>query len=82
MINHCSEVFAYFFSSTFISQLGHVKVLCIGLGCNVLRFLYISLLKNPWWVLPFEFVQGTCSVKAWHDRPFADHACSNSGVFV
>lgn len=38
--------------------MGHVKVLCMGLLLNVLRFLYISILSNPWWVLPFEFVQG------------------------
>jgi len=65
VINHVSEVFAYFFSSTFISQLGHVKVLCIGLLCNVLRFLYITILKNPWWVLPFEFVQGITHAACW-----------------
>jgi len=34
------------------------QVLCLGLAGNVLRFLYISWLKNPWWVLPFEFMQG------------------------
>ncbi|ODM99335.1 Major facilitator superfamily domain-containing protein 6 [Orchesella cincta] len=65
VINHVSEVFAYFFSSTFISQLGHVKVLCIGLLCNVLRFLYITILRNPWWVLPFEFVQGITHAACW-----------------
>jgi MFS family permease len=65
VINHVSEIFAYFFSSQFITQLGHVKVLCVGLLCNVLRFLYISVLKNPWWVLPFEFVQGITHAACW-----------------
>ncbi|KAL1422177.1 hypothetical protein MTO96_022389 [Rhipicephalus appendiculatus] len=59
VINHVSEIFAYFFSFRFIRQIGHVKVLCVGLVGNVCRFLYISWLKNPWWVLPFEFIQGT-----------------------
>ena len=36
-----------------------VQVLAAGLLCNVLRFLYISLITWPWLVLPFEFVQGT-----------------------
>ncbi|KAG8179907.1 hypothetical protein JTE90_006270 [Oedothorax gibbosus] len=58
VINHISEIFAYFFSFKFIRQIGHTKVLCIGLIGNICRFLYISWLKNPWWVLPFEFVQG------------------------
>ena len=35
-----------------------VQVLAAGLLCNVLRFLYISLITWPWLVLPFEFVQG------------------------
>lgn len=57
VINHISEIFAYFFSFRLIRQMGHVKVLCLGLIGNTLRFLYISWLSNPWWVLPFEFMQ-------------------------
>lgn len=57
VINHVSEIFAYFFSFRLIRQMGHVKVLCLGLVGNTLRFLYISWLTNPWWVLPFEFMQ-------------------------
>ena len=30
-------------------QVGHVKVLCIGLAGNVIRFIYISYIRNPWW---------------------------------
>ncbi|GFG33069.1 hypothetical protein Cfor_12094 [Coptotermes formosanus] len=40
-------------------------VLCLGLAGNVLRFLYISWLKNPWWVLPFEFMQGITHAAVW-----------------
>ena len=29
-----------------------------GLIGNVLRFIYISYIKYPWLVLPFEFLQG------------------------
>ncbi|KAL0879833.1 hypothetical protein ABMA27_002373 [Loxostege sticticalis] len=65
VINHISEIFAYFFSFKLITQLGHVKVLCLGLAGNVLRFLYISWLTNPWWVLPFEFVQGVTHAAVW-----------------
>lgn len=38
-----------------------LQVLCLGLVGNILRFLYISWLRNPWWVLPFEFMQGELS---------------------
>ncbi|XP_071451914.1 major facilitator superfamily domain-containing protein 6 isoform X3 [Hetaerina americana] len=65
VINHISEIFAYFFSFRLITQIGHVKVLCLGLVGNVLRFLYISWLKNPWWVLPFEFMQGITHAAVW-----------------
>lgn len=65
VINHISEIFAYFFSFRLISQMGHVKVLCLGLVGNILRFLYISYLKNPWWVLPFEFMQGITHAAVW-----------------
>ncbi|XP_050678637.1 major facilitator superfamily domain-containing protein 6 [Leptidea sinapis] len=65
VINHISEIFAYFFSFKLITQMGHVKVLCLGLAGNVVRFLYISWLTNPWWVLPFEFVQGVTHAAVW-----------------
>ncbi|XP_015590380.1 major facilitator superfamily domain-containing protein 6 isoform X2 [Cephus cinctus] len=65
VINHISEIFAYFFSFKLIRQIGHVKVLCLGLGGNILRFLYISWLESPWWVLPFEFIQGITHAAVW-----------------
>ncbi|CAD1478928.1 unnamed protein product [Heterotrigona itama] len=65
VINHISEIFAYFFSFKLIRQIGHVKVLCMGLGGNVFRFLYISWLTTPWWVLPFEFIQGITHAAVW-----------------
>ncbi|CAL7938395.1 unnamed protein product [Xylocopa violacea] len=65
VINHISEIFAYFFSFKLIRQIGHVKVLCMGLGGNVIRFLYISWLTVPWWVLPFEFIQGITHAAVW-----------------
>lgn len=65
VINHISEIFAYFFSFRLITQIGHVKVLCLGLVGNILRFLYISWLTNPWYVLPFEFMQGITHAAVW-----------------
>ena len=41
------------------------QVLCMGLGGNVFRFLYISYLTIPWWVLPFEFIQGITHAAVW-----------------
>ena len=58
MINHTSELFAYFFLHEIINRFGHIKILYLGLLGNFIRFVYISIIKNPWWVLPFEFIQG------------------------
>ena len=47
------------------SKIGHVRVLYIGLAGNVLRFVCISLLSNPWYVLPFEILQGVTHAAVW-----------------
>ncbi|KAK2160040.1 hypothetical protein LSH36_141g03028 [Paralvinella palmiformis] len=57
VINHVSEVCVYFFSKRLITKLGHINVLYIGMLGNVARYMYISYLHSPWWVLPFEFLQ-------------------------
>lgn len=58
VINHISEIGAYFFSIELIKKFGHTRVLCVGLACNSARFIYVAWLDNPWWVLPFELIQG------------------------
>ncbi|XP_014681374.1 PREDICTED: major facilitator superfamily domain-containing protein 6-like [Priapulus caudatus] len=65
VINHVSEIFAYFFSVRLIRSIGHLRVLYLGLTINIARFLYISWLKNPWWVLPFELAQGITHACVW-----------------
>lgn len=65
VINHVSELLAYFLTGSLIIRYGHVKVLYAGLLGNVCRFMYISLLRHPWWVLPFEFVQGLTHAAVW-----------------
>ena len=49
---------AYFYSFKIISKFGHIKVLALGLLCNVIRFIYISFITWPWLILPIEIVQG------------------------
>ncbi|XP_052093804.1 major facilitator superfamily domain-containing protein 6-like [Mytilus californianus] len=65
ILNHVSELLAFFFSRKIISSFGHIRVLYAGLLGNVARFIYISLLKNPWWVLPFELIQGVTHAAVW-----------------
>ena len=65
VINHISEIIAYFYSFQLIKELGHTRVLCLGLAGNVGRFIYISWINSPWWVLPFEFIQGVTHATVW-----------------
>ncbi|CAF3553584.1 unnamed protein product [Adineta steineri] len=65
VINHTSELFAYFFLHELIHRFGHVKILYLGLLGNFVRFVYISIITNPWWVLPFEFIQGLTHAAVW-----------------
>ena len=65
VINHISEILAYFYSLRLIKELGHTRVLCLGLAGNVGRFLYIAWVANPWLVLPFELIQGVTHATVW-----------------
>ncbi|KAM7539785.1 hypothetical protein Aperf_G00000043048 [Anoplocephala perfoliata] len=65
IINYLSEIVTYYFSKPAIERFGHIKILYLGLLVNVLRFLYVSWIGNPWWVLPFEFVHGITNAGVW-----------------
>ena len=86
VINHTSELCAYFFLHELIHRFGHIKILYLGLLGNFVRFVYISIISNPWWVLPFEFIQGKWSFIEFGsvDRLSRTNACGCMGnsVFV
>uniref|UniRef100_A0A8C4PXI6 Major facilitator superfamily domain containing 6 n=2 Tax=Eptatretus burgeri TaxID=7764 RepID=A0A8C4PXI6_EPTBU len=65
LIDHFSELTAYFLSHYLIGLIGHIRVLYLGLGCNAIRFLYISYLIEPWYVLPLEILQGMTHAAIW-----------------
>ncbi|VDD83251.1 unnamed protein product [Mesocestoides corti] len=65
IINYLSEIVTYYFSKPAIERFGHIRILYLGLLVNVLRFLYVSWIGNPWWVLPFEFVHGITNAGIW-----------------
>jgi len=37
---------------------GLINVIYAGILANVVRFIYIAYLTSPWWILPFECIQG------------------------
>ena len=65
VINHSSELFAYFFLHQLIHRFGHIKILYFGLLGNCIRFVYISIISSPWSVLPVEFIQGLTHAAVW-----------------
>ncbi|VDL75744.1 unnamed protein product [Nippostrongylus brasiliensis] len=65
VVNHASEIVAYFFTFQIINKFGHVRVMYICLGVNVLRFLILSWLDNPWLVLPLQVLQGFALATVW-----------------
>ncbi|XP_071788425.1 major facilitator superfamily domain-containing protein 6-like [Asterias amurensis] len=65
IVNHSSEVTGYFFSSWLIRKMGHIPLICLGLMCFAVRFIVISWLVNPWWVLVVESLQGLTHAAIW-----------------
>lgn len=48
----------FFLSSWILKRIGHVNAMSLVLLVVGLRFLYYSVLTNPWWCLPIEFSNG------------------------
>ncbi|RNA05048.1 Major facilitator superfamily domain-containing 6 [Brachionus plicatilis] len=65
VINHMSELMAYFFVHQIVRKYGHVKVFYAGLLGNAARFIYVSILTEPYWILPFELIQGVTHALVW-----------------
>lgn len=65
VINHLSELAAYFFVNQLVRKYGHIKIFLAGLLGNTLRFTYVAVLTEPIWILPFEFIQGITHALVW-----------------
>ena len=64
-VNCLSEVVMFFMATYFVQKIGHDAVIYTGLGCYGLRFLLYSYLREPWWVLPLEALQGFTYGGVW-----------------
>uniref|UniRef100_A0A914MD32 Major facilitator superfamily associated domain-containing protein n=2 Tax=Meloidogyne incognita TaxID=6306 RepID=A0A914MD32_MELIC len=63
--NHAAEICSFFYAFKVINKHGYIKTLYICLGTNVVRFLMLSWLTNPWLVLPLQILQGTVHSISW-----------------
>ncbi|XP_065053106.1 major facilitator superfamily domain-containing protein 6-like [Rhopilema esculentum] len=64
-LDHVAETVTYFFTETIIHYIGHVEVICFGLLANFFRFIAISMLVNPWLILPLDILQGFAHAGVW-----------------
>ncbi|CAI5444939.1 unnamed protein product [Caenorhabditis angaria] len=65
VVNHVSEIITYFYTFRLINKYGHVRVMYLCLAVNVFRFLALSVITNPWMVLPLQVLQGCCLATVW-----------------
>ncbi|KAI6224344.1 MFS domain-containing protein [Aphelenchoides fujianensis] len=56
--NHAAEIAAYFYTFQIINKYGYIKTMYACLGANVIRFLLIAWISNPWLILPLQALQG------------------------
>ena len=77
-VNCMAEVVFYTFSDKFLCNLGHFRVIYLGLLCYSLRFFYYSYCNTPWLFLPIEFIQGLTGAAVWSS--FVSHVGATPGI--
>lgn len=48
----------FFLSGWILKKIGHIHAMSLVLLGFGVRFLFYSILSDPWWVLPIEFMNG------------------------
>ncbi|KAI6204986.1 hypothetical protein M3Y94_00740700 [Aphelenchoides besseyi] len=65
VVNHAAEIAAYFYTFQIINKYGYIKTMYACLGANVIRFLLIAWISNPWLILPLQALQGVTLSVVW-----------------
>ena len=60
-----AEVATYFLSGHVVDAIGQQGMICLAFACYTARFLMYSYLKNAWFVIPMELVQGITYGGVW-----------------
>ena len=76
--NSTAEVVVYLLSERLLRNIGHFRVMYLGLLCYALRFFYYSYCSRPWLFLPIEFIQGVTTAAVWSS--FVSHVGAEPGV--
>lgn len=76
--NSSAEVVVYLSSDRFISNIGHRRMIYLGLLCYALRFFYYAYCSRPWLFLPIELIQGITTAAVW--SAFVSYVGAEPGV--
>lgn len=64
-VDHLSETVTYFSIDWLLQKVSHVQVIYAGLLINFVRFMCISIMVNPWFILPLDILQGFSHAGVW-----------------
>ena len=78
LTNSTAEVVIYLLSERLLRNIGHFRVMYLGLLCYALRFFYYSYCSRPWLFLPIELIQGITTAALWSS--FVSHVGAVPGV--
>lgn len=78
LTNSTAEVIVYLLSERLLRNIGHFRVIYLGLLCYALRFFYYSYCSRPWLFLPIELIQGITTAAVWSS--FVSHVGAEPGV--
>jgi len=60
-----AEVVMFFLSGYAVQAIGQQGMICLALACYTARYLMYTYLKDPWFVIPMEMVQGVTYGGVW-----------------
>lgn len=60
-----AEVVTYFLSGQVVEAIGQQGMICLAFACYTARYLMYTYLKDPWFVIPMELVQGITYGGVW-----------------
>eukprot|EP00611_Tribonema_gayanum_P021241 TRINITY_DN403_c0_g1_i1.p1 TRINITY_DN403_c0_g1~~TRINITY_DN403_c0_g1_i1.p1 ORF type:complete len:407 (-),score=56.51 TRINITY_DN403_c0_g1_i1:453-1673(-) len=75
-----AEVPLFFISGRLIAWAGIKPVIAMAQAAYVLRFIYYSLLRDPWWVLPSEVLHGFTYGVMWSATTAYAHSIAPPGA--
>lgn len=78
LTNSTAEVVVYLLSERLLRNIGHFRLIYLGLLCYALRFFYYSYCSRPWLFLPIELIQGITTAAVWSS--FVSHVGAEPGV--